>query len=546
MTNLTHDADRTKAAHTAAMDMYHNSKLSARAAVALFYSLSCELPVKLKSEVFKELVRARLITMAGLPSKAALTARVELQMAIQAAAGCNLLPETVPTNIITQGHKLIKGSSRLKRETRLAEQTMINTGYKINEVVWAHVLANPIKWENGDKAVVSVLHAFVDTTMYFPVSYDYRGRMYYRAGIVTPQGNDMLKGLLQFAEEAPIGRNGRVAIQRALYDAMGIKGSRDAQLAQLEESGLDGALNGDHGYLALQLAAELEDIDQWVSEGNEAADYLSGVVCHQDATCSGLQIASAITGHRRTAEATNCTASHVLDEKQDVYQLVADELAVHGSMVAHYAATYGRDFVKKAVMTMGYGAGEATLVRSCEEWLLMSHNIVHEFTDVETQQLMIALNEHCGATNALKEVLQKVAEGSTDLSWTTHDGFLVKQEKKSGTVETFENVSMEFDKLWDESDNICAIAPNFVHSLDAAQMRAAIVRLGDIPVAAIHDSLGTRPCDYFKAASTVRHAFVDINSQQIAKEFINHHDKHLPILGNYQATEANESAWFWC
>lgn len=531
-------------AHAAATEMYALGKLSKSAAVAMFYALTHNEPV-LNRAVRTALRKRGLLCNLGHASRAAIEARVALQVALQDRAGCNLLPELEPTNIITQGHKLVKGKSRLTREVREAEETMINTGFSVNPVVWAYVLANPQLWAKQDKLIVQVLHGFLNKTMYFPVSYDYRGRMYYRGGVITPQGNDMLKGLLQFADEAPIGKNGRVAIQRALYDAMDIKGSRDYQLAQLEATGLQDALDGKHGYLALQLAAELEDIQAWVSEGKVEAEYVSGVVCHQDATCSGLQIASAITGHRPTAEATNCTESSVLEEKCDVYQLVCDDIAKTDTQLAAFCEQFGRSLVKKSVMTMGYGAGEDTLVDNCCEYL-KKQDIDYTFTAEERKILMDVLDRHCGATNALKNALQDLAKVTKDIAWKTADGFHAIQEKITGDIEKYESVSMEFDKVWDEGLNVRALSPNYVHSHDAAQMRFAIRRLGSTPVAAIHDSLGTRPCDYFRAAGAVRRAFQDINCQSLAADFLGEHGIRLPLLGDYQPNEAEKSAWFWC
>jgi DNA-directed RNA polymerase len=47
-----------------------------------------------------------------------------------------------------------------------------------------------------------------EEAFYFPWNLDWRGRMYPATTIISPQGSDLCKGLLEFAEGTPLGRDG--------------------------------------------------------------------------------------------------------------------------------------------------------------------------------------------------------------------------------------------------------------------------------------------------------------------------------------------------
>jgi hypothetical protein len=260
-----------------------------------------------------------------------------------------------------------------------------------------------------------------------------------------------------------------------------------------------------------------------------------------------MQIAAAITGDRRTAEATNCTARTAEQGKADLYGIVANQWAqAKDSGLGALAAQYGRSIAKYAVMLVGYGAGKLTLMGRVDSEL-EEHNKSVKWNEYEEKVLMDALEAHCGASLEIKATMQEVAANANEgITWTTHDGFVIVQEKQSGDKEEVGKFAMEFDLSWDESDNITAASPNFVHSLDAAQMREAVRILDGVPVACIHDSLGVRAGDYTAAAQAVRVAFTRINGREILAELAARHDAPMPSYGDYRPEECLKSSYFWC
>jgi DNA-directed RNA polymerase len=569
-------ASTNMAAHKAAKVLGALNELSHKSTVVLFAALVMEERLNPHSDVAKELQTLGFTNYYGQLTPEVMNHYGECIEMMVANCGTNLGPMAEPTSLVDLGHSKVKGKSTTSPLVEKAELYMRSTGYTLDRRVIALANMDVDKLSREQRVSLAVLMSTaLPETFYFPVSYDYRGRMYYRGGLVTPQGDDLMKGCLRFAEEAPLGKHGLAAIHMAFADAMGWKVAKVAVAAKIEATDLIAEGLGSHGYQAAGLAMEIQHIGLWVQEGNALEDFMSGIVCHQDATCSGLQIAAAITGDRATAHATNCTASSKMDERECVYQDVTDIVATSSTPLGALARKYGRGMLKFAVMTLGYGAGKSTLKLTVVEFILKQNNLkfiksrkmdaaqnlevamtllarTPEMIDWEVEEdvLMEALDAKCGATICLMETLKQVSDlasmDSDSVEWTTQDGFHCVQEKQSGDVVEVGKFSMEFDTKMDTDLQSQAIAPNVVHSLDAAQMREAIRELRGKPVAAVHDSLGTRPCDYWNAGIQVRKAFVRIDARTTVQALCDEHGVILPLLGTYKPEEAAKSAYFWC
>ena len=132
--------------------------------------------------------------------------------------------------------------------------------------------------------------------------------------------------------------------------------------------------------------------------------------------------------------------------------------------------------------------------------------------------------------------LQAVARVATKyekpLRWTTPSGFVVIQHYRErrakqirtrfqGSVVQFRTVE-ELDKI-ERSKQASAVAPNFVHSLDASAMMLTIMHGKDAGItswAMIHDSYGTHAADTDLLAHTLRRVFVGMYaSHDVLTEF---------------------------
>ena len=73
------------------------------------------------------------------------------------------------------------------------------------------------------------------------------------------------------------------------------------------------------------------------------------------------------------------------------------------------------------------------------------------------------------------------------------------------------------------------IAPNIVHSIDAALLRSAVLKVnGD--VSCIHDDLGVQTCDVKKALQAVRTAYVEVIKTKPLEQVY----KGLGLLDEYE------------
>ncbi|MCR9270107.1 MAG: hypothetical protein NXH72_08990 [Hyphomonadaceae bacterium] len=180
------------------------------------------------------------------------------------------------------------------------------------------------------------IKALVDTAVefslqerfYLPVFHDFRGRIYYRSDLAPDKG-DRAKGLLLFADPAPLGPNGAEALSIHLSACAGNdKISMDERkrwaferseellaIARDPESFRDWSTKDEPWQF---LAACFE----WAGYVEHGEDYLCGLPVSVDATCSGLQHLSAIRRDPITAKAVNLRGG----DREDVYEAVGEKL----------------------------------------------------------------------------------------------------------------------------------------------------------------------------------------------------------------------------
>ena len=120
----------------------------------------------------------------------------------------------------------------------------------------------------------------------------------------------------------------------------------------------------------------------------------------------------------------------------------------------------------------------------------------------------------------LQDVARVISKHNLPIHWTTPSGFVVRQEYKKAshrTIKTRFQGSLIYLPMYEETDKIdskkqaSAIAPNFVHSLDASALMYTLeaAKLQDVTsFAMVHDSFATHAADTDVLASTIRSSFV--------------------------------------
>jgi DNA-directed RNA polymerase len=250
---------------------------------------------------------------------------------------------------------------------------------------------------------IAVAERFRDEeAMYFPHQLDWRGRAYPLPLYLTPQGNDMQRGLLEFANGVQItDQDGAdwLAIHGAGmfgYDKVSLEDriawvmEHEAQVLATASNPYDNRfwLDADKPWQFLAFCFD------WAGYRAEGFDFVSSLPVQMDGTCNGLQNFSAMLLDEIGGAAVNLIPATT---PQDIYQRVADLvkirieadlfsdepiLAKHtdeeGNEVQTLICTIGeiargwhgnvnRKTTKRPVMTLAYGAVRYGFVKQVDE-----------------------------------------------------------------------------------------------------------------------------------------------------------------------------------
>jgi DNA-directed RNA polymerase len=193
-----------------------------------------------------------------------------------------------------------------------------------------------------------------------------------------------------------------------------------------------------------------------------------------------------------------------------------------------------RSLVKRQVMTLPYGVTRYgmrdQLDSHCRKEKIDLHRYFEDILNATvffTDELLAAIHETVDAAAKAMGWLQDCArvanKDELPLMWSSPSGFPVRQHypnAESTAVRTLllgtaHDFSVE-TKKWDEVDTrrqVAGVAPNFVHSLDAAHLVLTIVATEEelkrpVSWAMVHDSFGTHAGDAESLALALRQQFV--------------------------------------
>lgn len=324
--------------------------------------------------------------------------------------------------------------------------------------------------------------------IYFPWNVDYRGRCYPIPTALSPQGDDIQKSLLLFANPSPLaeGDDKWMAIHGANL-AGNDKIAFADRVAWVKEHTVDiiasaedplgytwwyEVSKGDYPMEFLSFCHEWKRLNDYKAENNGSVKgFMSNLPLAFDGTCSGLQHFSALLRDEVGGFAVNLVPS---DKVQDIYSIVADKVNVQllkdaqtgtedekkeGSdsykygtktlaqnWVAFNRIKFGKDGItrkvcKRSVMTLAYGSKQygfkENLLTDIIHPYVLDHPDNNPFLNTNQAAVYMAkLIWEAVATTVVKAVegmewLQKVArlicQSGEVVSWTTPNGFLVQQ-----------------------------------------------------------------------------------------------------------------------
>ena len=409
-----------------------------------------------------------------------------------------------------------------------------------------------------------------EEAIYFPHELDFRGRIYpIPVGGPHPQGEDSAKALLEFADGKPLGEAGGFWLAVHLANLFGVdKVAFQDRLAWVYENEariLDSASNpldgerfwttADSPYCALAACIE------WAGYVEQGADFVSHIPVALDGSNSGLQHFSAMLRDPTGARAVNLLPT---DRPQDVYMEVATKAqALVDSDDSPQAQPWKggrvtRKIAKRPCMTYCYSATRFG----------MQGMILQTLREIDKENAEAGKPPHLGGAdnyqaavwlshvlwNVIGEVVSaastamewlrnaaKVASSADQpIWWTTPDGLPILQAYRTvdaRAVRVFYGgrrlelvVAVDNENI-DRRAQANGIAPNFVHSLDGAHLRAVVNELkrrGVSHVAVIHDSFGTHAADADTLSLVLRYTFIDQYTPDILAGFRDELTDQLP------------------
>ena len=423
--------------------------------------------------------------------------------------------------------------------------------------------------------------------IYFPHNLDFRGRVYpIPVAGPHPQGDDICKGLLTFADGKPLGETGARWLRIHIANLFGVDkvsfDERDAWVYDNASAILDSAtdpldgqrfwMTADSPFMALAACIEWADSLEAAALGREFVSHLPVAL---DGSNSGLQHFSAMLRDPVGARAVNLEPG---EKPQDVYSEVAQraqEVADRTPTITYTERVEGvevdrtipnpwrggkitRTIAKRPTMTYCYSSTRFGMQG-------MIHQTLREIDrDNERHGLPAHLggadNYHCAvwlshvihaaigasvsaasqAMDWLRAAAKVAASDGLPLWWTTPMGLPILQEYREATGTRVKAhwagqcvkmvVAMDGNKLCARSQQN-GVAPNFIHSFDASHLMAvaeAAKASGLNHLAVIHDSFGTHAADTNALADILRTTFVAQYTPDVLGNFHREFSEQLP------------------
>lgn len=423
-----------------------------------------------------------------------------------------------------------------------------------------------------------------EDAFFFPHNMDFRGRMYPVTNYLTPQGDDLSRGLLMFAQGKPM-MDGTAARYLAQHGANcldttpeGIKLSKASIAERVEwiEAHTEVIAKVVSDPLTHTWWAKAEDpfqflafCEQWTHWKREGVGYVCALPVAIDGSCNGLQHFSAMLRDEVGARAVNVTPNQL---PEDIYQLVADKVLDELQAIAagdneHRKAAallwlssglVNRKIAKRPTMTFPYGSRrfgfQAQILHFLQHedpdrWPAIREHFSGDIVgpaDILAHCIWNAVTATVGGAAEGMAWFQKaarvVAKGGKALEWVVPStGFPVQQQYyvlKKRQIETviagrvLQPTLYEATPEIERHKQVNAVAPNVVHSLDAAALVHSVKQAKDEGVesfAAVHDSYATVPADMAVLANAARMSFVKLySSHNVVRELHEQFVKQAP------------------
>ncbi len=389
---------------------------------------------------------------------------------------------------------------------------------------------------------------------YFPMSLDFRGRYYYRPPYLNPQGNDVSRSLLLFANGTPINTEEELnwlRIHGANLYGLG-KSDWQTRIDWVKEheqlitgAGNDPWLNSefwmraDKPWCFLAFARAYKEFKQhgW------------GYICHLpvmlDCTCSGIQHYAALLRSESMGKSVNLISS---DRPQDIYSEVMSRVLEKLRESEDPRARKwlmlepDRSLAKPCVMTSPYSATSTAFYYYCYDWAQKrskdmfagktwttkpgAMTTMHFMAQLLHKETTALIGPAVKAMEWFRKLGRLAGKDNIPLEWTTPSGLLVHQEYKNVKqtrirLKYLSDVHMDIRTNIDQDDldsgrMANALSPNQIHSFDSSHMSFSTLKavaLGVKNIGGVHDCFATTPSEMSKLRDAVRQSFSEMYSE---------------------------------
>ena len=414
-------------------------------------------------------------------------------------------------------------------------------------------------------------------SIWFPMNIDFRGRVYPIPTGLNPQGDDMTKSLLQYANPVPVStEDAPDALKWLAIHGAGLAGHDkiplEDRVAWAEEN-KQNILSSAENPLDFPWWQEQDKPWQflaWAMEYKRALEYLdshgtlAGFDCRctiaYDGTCSGLQHYSCLL-----RDPVGGSAVNLIDHNKpsDIYREVSDKVLtmvkkdVMGGTTkgkerkdgtfgpgtkqmaeAWLAHGINRKVCKRPVMTLAYGSGQYGFADQIYEDTTRDNPHFAGVGDRQAAQYLAKLTWKAVQTTVvaaiegmecLKKIATALAKADMPVEWVTPMGLPIQQMYLARKTESFQlrlgNASTRYriyvttvseNEDVDRHKQATGVAPNFIHSLDATHLMMSIneaSKEGCVNFSTVHDSFGTSLGEAARLRRIIRQQMVKLYTE---------------------------------
>lgn len=414
-------------------------------------------------------------------------------------------------------------------------------------------------------------------SIWFPMNIDFRGRVYPIPTGLNPQGDDMTKSLLQYANPIPVStEDAPDALKWLAIHGAGLAGHDkiplEDRVAWVEEN-KQNILSSAENPLDFPWWQEQDKPWQflaWAMEYKRALEYLdshgtlAGFDCRctiaYDGTCSGLQHYSCLLRDPVGGSAVNLI-DH--DKPSDIYREVSDKVLTMVKKDVMEGTTKGKErkdgtfgpgtkqmaeawlahdinrkVCKRPVMTLAYGSGQYGFADQIYEDTTRDNPHFAGVGDRQAAQYLAKLTWKAVQTTVvaaiegmecLKKIATALAKADMPVEWVTPMGLPIQQMYLARKTESFQlrlgNASTRYriyvttvseNEDVDRHKQATGVAPNSIHSLDATHLMMSIneaSKEGCVNFSTVHDSFGTSLGEAARLRRIIRQQMVKLYTE---------------------------------